>query len=76
MKVKILELCWWNAFSQRICQLRLINFAISFLNKLGDGKKISSGIKEYTNGKFEYGTPYLVFQRVYVKEVGLLETFL
>ena len=33
-------------------------------------------MKEYTNGKLEYGTPYLVFQRVHVKEVGLLKTFL
>ena len=36
----------------------------------------SNGSKQYTNGKLEYGTPYLVFQRVYVKEVGLLETIM
>ena len=41
---------------------------------LGDGKKFSYGIKEYTNGKLEYGATYMVFQRVYVKEVILLET--
>ena len=45
-----------------------------FLKWLGDGKKFSYGVKEYTNGKLEYGTTYMVFQRVYVKEVGLLET--
>ena len=46
----------------------LLNF------NLGDGKKFSYGIKEYTNGKLEYGATYMVFQRVYVKEVSLLET--
>ena len=40
---------------------------------LGDGKKFSYGIKEYTNGKLEYEATYMVFQRVYVKEVSLLE---
>ena len=46
----------------------LLNF------NLGDGKKFSYGTKEYTNGKLEYGATYMVFQRVYVKEVSLLET--
>ena len=46
----------------------LLNF------NLGDGKKFSYGIKEYTNGNLEYGATYMVFQRVYVKEVSLLET--
>ena len=76
MKEKILEHCRCNTFLRKICQLRLINFFTSFLNKLGDGKKFSNGMKEYTNGKLEYGTPYLVFQKVHMKEVGLLETLL